>query len=154
MSLLRWPGIYFTSVRNASQLCATNPRTLCTNASAPMNGDLPVSSIEEMSEDEKITLIRQGIAPATGEPLRSLAADIWGWKKNPVGPGHRSGAKILERPLKGPLYTSWYPESPYKSKLNEFRVSEQQERWREKLRLLRAGGKGPPKKGEGKRKKR
>jgi len=121
-------------------------------ASAPANINININ-ISEMREDEKISLIRQGIAPATGQPLRALAADVWGWNKNPVGPGHRSGSKILRRPLKGPLYTSWYPESPYKNKLNEFRMSEQSERWREKLRLLRAAGKGPPKKGQGKRKK-
>lgn len=106
-----------------------------------------------LSDAEKITQLRAGKAPATGRPLSEIAAEVWGWNTNPVGPGNRSGAKILRRPLKGPLYEAWYPEAAEKNPHNQFRLTEKQERWRAKLRLLRAAGKGPPKKGAGKRKK-
>lgn len=105
------------------------------------------------SEEELLKSLQKGIAPATGRPLREIAADVWGHTKHPAGPGNRSGRKILERPLKGPLYMSWYPQRPESIKENRFKLTEKQERWQQKLKLLRAGGKGPPKKGAGKRSK-
>lgn len=106
-----------------------------------------------LSDSEKISQIRAGIAPATGRPLAELARDVWGYSANPAGPGHRSGLKILRRPLKGPLYASWYPEPLSANPLNPIRLTDKQERWRKKLKMLRASGKGPPKKGAGKRSK-
>lgn len=99
-------------------------------------------------------MIREdGIAPATGRPLKEIEAEIWDHNTNPVGAGHRSGLKILRKPLKGPLYASWYPEAVAKNPHNPYRLTEKQERWKAKLKILRASGKGPPKKGAGKRSK-
>lgn len=103
------------------------------------------------AEEEQMQILRGGIAPATGRPLKDIAAEIWGHTRDPVGPGHRSGEKLLRRPLKGPLYTSWYPPPLYAYKSNPFKLTEKQMRWKEKLKILRASGKGPPKKGSGKR---
>lgn len=104
-----------------------------------------------LTEEEQIQSLAKGIAPATGRPLKDIAAEIWGHTRDPVGPGHRSGEKLLRRPLKGPLYTSWYPPPLHAYKNNPFKFTEKQMRWQEKLKILRASGKGPPKKGAGKR---
>jgi hypothetical protein len=48
----------------------------------------------------------------------------------------------------------WYPPRAESLPGNEFRLTEVQERWRQKLKGLRANGKGPPKKGAGKRSKK
>lgn len=107
-----------------------------------------------LADLKKIRILReQGIAPATGQPLSEIAAEVWDHVTNPAGPGHRTGRKVLEKPLKGPLYASWYPESPAKNPYNPFKLTPKQERWKEKLKILRAAGKGPPKKGSGKRSK-
>lgn len=106
-----------------------------------------------LTEEQQIRLIRTGVAPATGRSLKEVAADVWGHSKNPVGSGHRSGERLLRKPLKGPLYTSWYLP-PLRTLPKGFpRLTPKQARWKEKLKLLRAAGKGPPKKGEGKRSK-
>lgn len=109
--------------------------------------------LSSLSEAEKLAQIRAGIAPATGRSLDQVAREVWGHVKDPVGPGHRSGQKILRRPLKGPLYTSWYPPPLESMKGNPITLTEKQERWQKKLKILRAAGKGPPKKGAGKRSK-
>lgn len=107
-----------------------------------------------MTDDDKIKMLRSGVAPATGQQLKDIAADIWDHNTNPVGPGNRSGLKILQRPLKGPLYNKWYMPPPWKDNPDyPIRMTEKQARWQEKLKLLRAAGKGPPKKGAGKRSK-
>lgn len=148
----RWTSTALRAYHRHNVSCnATLLRSYCAASSsttAPIQRDVSL-----MSEDEKLEMLNRGIAPSTGRPLKEIAADVWGWNKNPVGPGHRSGAKILRRPLKGPLYMEWYPPPASAYKNNEFPLTEKQERWRAKLRLLRAAGKGPPKKGEGKRKK-
>ena len=105
------------------------------------------------TDEEKLRLLAQGIAPSSGRSLAEIASEVWCHNRNPVGPNHRSGEKLLKKPLKGKLYTSWYPPDIRKVPGNPVRLSEKQLRWREKLKILRASGKGPPKKGEGKRSK-
>lgn len=110
------------------------------------------TSTPTMADLEKIRILREkGIAPATGRKLADIAAEVWEHNTNPVGPGHRSGLKVLQKPLKGALYASWYPEPDAKNPFNPFKLTPKQERWKEKLKVLRAAGKGPPKKGSGKR---
>lgn len=105
-----------------------------------------------LADLEKIRILREeGIAPETGRKLSEIAAEVWDHNTNPAGPGHRSGLKTLRKPLKGPLYASWYPEPASKNPFNPFKLTPKQERWKEKLKMLRAAGKGPPKKGSGKR---
>ena len=105
-------------------------------------------------QEEIIAKLNEGIAPATGQPLSEIAAEIFGHVTDPVGPGQRSGRKILERKLRGPMYVNWYPEPAAKNLENEFRLTEIQERRKEKLERLKLAGKGPPKKGSGKRAKK
>lgn len=107
----------------------------------------------QQTDGEKLALIQRGISPATGKPLSELAASLWRHTPSPAGPGNRSGQRYLRRPLKGPLYVAWYPPSPTSYSLNPLRKTEKQERWLAKLAMLRAAGKGPPKKGAGKRSK-
>lgn len=85
--------------------------------------------------------------------MKDMEAEVWDYNTNPVGPGHRAGLKILAKPLKGPLYASWYPEAAAKNPHNPIRLTDKQQRWQDKLKILRASGKGPPKKGSGKRSK-
>lgn len=107
------------------------------------------------SEREAYALIRRGIAPATGRSLADVAAEVWGHAplSERAMPGERSARKLLRRPLKGPLYVSWYPKRLETYEWNEFKLTEQQVRRQAKLRQLRTSGKGPPKKGAGKRSK-
>ena len=99
-------------------------------------------------------MLQAGIAPATNEKLSDIAARIFGHVTNPAGPGHRSGRKILERRLRGPDYVDWYP-TPYGKKGGDGpKLTEIQMRRKEKAKALRIAGKGPPKKGEGKRSKK
>lgn len=113
-----------------------------------------VSVTDNRSEAEKLRIIKEKkIAPATGRLLTDIAAEIWDHKQFLAGPGNRSGLTILQQPLKGPLYTSWYPLPASKNPHNPYKLTEKQERWKKKLKILRASGKGPPKKGAGKRSK-
>lgn len=111
-------------------------------------------NLATLSEAEKLRMIREDkIAPASGRPLDEIAAEIWRHNTSAPGPGHRSGLKVLEKPLKGPLYTSWYPIPASKNPHNPFKLTDKQERWKNKLKILRSSGRGPPKKGAGKRSK-
>ena len=106
-----------------------------------------------MTEQQKVLMLQRGVAPATGRSLKEVAASVWGHTRDNVGPRNRSGQKLLRKPLKGHLYTGWYPPPPSANPFNPFKLTEKQQRWREKLKILRASGKGPPKKGAGKRSK-
>lgn len=110
-------------------------------------------ALSSLSEAQKIEKIRQGVAPSSGRKLTEIAAEIWGHVRDPAGPGHRSGIKYLKKPLKGPLYEQWYPIPIHQIKGSPVKLTDKQERWQKKLKVLRAAGKGPPKKGSGKRSK-
>jgi Mitochondrial ribosomal subunit S27 len=115
--------------------------------------DAPASS--PMAEADAYASIRRGVAPATGRSLADVAAELWGHALpgERAMPGERSARKLLRKPLKGPLYASWYPKRLESYDWNEFKLTEKQIRRQAKLRQLRAAGKGPPKKGSGKRQK-
>lgn len=107
------------------------------------------------AESEAYVSIRHGVAPATGRSLADVAAEVWG-NASPserAMPGERSARKLLRRPLKGHLYASWYPPRAETYEWNEFKLTPKQVRRQAKLRQLRAAGKGPPKKGAGRRQK-
>lgn len=115
---------------------------------------LSSTPLPDASDAEKIRRLREdGVAPATGRLLADVAAELWEHNPNPAGPGHRSGTRLLEKPLRGPLYANWYMPRPSENPESPMRMSEKQMRWRKKLKMLRASGKGPPKKGAGKRSK-
>lgn len=114
---------------------------------------LPRRAFATTAEDAAYASIRKGIAPATGRTFAEVAAEVWEHvpPNERVPPGERSVRKLLKKPLRGPLYASWYPPRPESLSFNKFKLTEKQERWKKKLRMLRAAGKGPPKKGQGKR---
>lgn len=114
---------------------------------------IPARGLSNLSEDDRIAQIRAGKCPTTGRSLDEIVREVWGHIQNPVSPGHRSGQKILSRPLKGPLYANWYPKPIESMEGNPITLTEKQERWQKKLKGLRSAGKGPPKKGAGKRSK-
>ena len=72
----------------------------------------------------------------------------------------RTGLQNLKKPLTGAYEARFYPESIEKAAVNSQKAcsmvpqytSELQERRQAKLRVLRQRGKGPPKKGSGKKK--
>lgn len=107
------------------------------------------------AESAAYASIRRGIAPATGRRLEDIAAEVWGHvpPSERAPPGERSARKLLRRPLRGQLYVDWYPKRFESYEWNELKLTEIQERRKAKLRQLRASGKGPPKKGSGKRSK-
>lgn len=106
---------------------------------------------------------RRAIGTSNAAPLPELPADevaqlklaaikIFGNLPQLVPP-LRTGNKVLRRKLAGPLF--YRPnDKPFEDVLRtEFPdyLTEQEERRRAKLQYLRRRGKGPPKKGEGKR---
>ena len=63
-----------------------------------------------------------------------------------------TGRKLLKRALIGPTLTSWYPERI--RKLDALFEDPDDRRRKVKLERMKRRGKGPPKKGEGKRAKK
>ncbi|KAL3785368.1 hypothetical protein HJC23_011051 [Cyclotella cryptica] len=84
--------------------------------------------------------------------IAAVAREIFGTLPNRNA---RSGAQILKRPLVGAYHARWYmePIEPFARATNPLYTSELQERRTAKLQKLRQRGKGPPKKGAGKRSK-
>lgn len=140
-----------------NNIISTPEATSChLSTKADIDIDTPTSANVTTAQAEQIRVLREdGVAPATGRPLQEIAANVWRHKTESAvtGPGHRSGLKVLARPLKGALYTSWYPLMEHEFKGSPIKTTPKQERWQKKLKILRAGGKGPPKKGAGKRSK-
>mmetsp|Transcript_7321 Transcript_7321/g.6932 ORF Transcript_7321/g.6932 Transcript_7321/m.6932 type:complete len:92 (+) Transcript_7321:104-379(+) len=69
--------------------------------------------------------------------------------------GLRTGSEVLEKRWTGIIEARYYPESitPLAKKFMPGYLSPKEERRQDKLEGLRRRGKGPPKKGSGKRKK-
>eukprot|EP01082_Thalassiosira_pseudonana_P011592 g10833.t1 g10833 contig4:2654412-2654926(+) len=84
--------------------------------------------------------------------IASVAHQIFGTLPNR---GVRTGHQILKRPLTGAYEARFYmePIEPAARVTLPTYTSELQERRLAKLRMLRQRGKGPPKKGSGKRSK-
>lgn len=80
------------------------------------------------------------------ESLEQIRSRIFGIH---IGNGLRSGRKILSRPLIGQKLLEYYPKSLVKQ--DPFMLDLQREDRLEKLAKLRRRGKGPPKKGQGRR---
>lgn len=79
--------------------------------------------------------------------LTEARAKIFGHVLNPAG--QRSPHKILRKKLIGDKVAGWYP---YDIKKDDPLVMARQEQERlSKLEMLKRRGKGPPKKGQGKR---
>ncbi|GLT63505.1 hypothetical protein SLA2020_360670 [Shorea laevis] len=85
------------------------------------------------------TAVRTGVAEAR--------ARIFGHILNPTG--QRTSHKVLRKKLIGNKIAEWYP---YEIQKEDPLVMAQQEQARlSKLEMLKRRGKGPPKKGQGKR---
>eukprot|EP00579_Thalassiosira_antarctica_P008762 CAMPEP_0201902046 /NCGR_PEP_ID=MMETSP0902-20130614/54753_1 /ASSEMBLY_ACC=CAM_ASM_000551 /TAXON_ID=420261 /ORGANISM="Thalassiosira antarctica, Strain CCMP982" /LENGTH=97 /DNA_ID=CAMNT_0048436035 /DNA_START=425 /DNA_END=718 /DNA_ORIENTATION=- len=90
--------------------------------------------------------------------IAAVTREIFGTLPNR---GVRTGMQFLKKPLTGAYEARWYMESiePYARRAQRactsfpIYTSELQERRSTKLRMLRQRGKGPPKKGTGKRSK-
>ncbi|XP_022890333.1 uncharacterized protein LOC111405606 [Olea europaea var. sylvestris] len=94
--------------------------------------------------------IRNVLADAAVKGVELARARIFGHVLNPTG--QRSPHKILRKKLIGEKVASWYP---YDIKKDDPLVMARQEQERlNKLEMLKRRGKGPPKKGQGKRAKK
>jgi small subunit ribosomal protein S33 len=82
----------------------------------------------------------------TAQEIAVTAARIFG---HHIGNGLPSGRKVLRKRLIGPTLAAYYPESI--AKLDALMVDPNETRRVIKLERLKRRGKGPPKKGEGKR---
>jgi small subunit ribosomal protein S33 len=85
-------------------------------------------------------------ALSSEESLEQIRSRIFGIH---IGNGLRSGRKILSRPLIGQKLLEYYPKNLIKQ--DPFMLDLQREDRLEKLAKLRRRGKGPPKKGQGRR---
>lgn len=82
----------------------------------------------------------------TALEIARKAAEIFG---NHLGNGLPSGRKILRKPLIGERLVNWYPSSM--AKMDPLFADPGDARRKVKLERMKRRGKGPPKKGEGKR---
>ena len=101
------------------------------------NGRQSYAHLPPMSDEEKAEL--------DAEARRIFGHRPW----SPV----RTGNKVLRKKLVGPLFESFYSkpfEDVLRSKFPEY-LTEKEERRKQKLAYMRRRGKGPPKKGQGKR---
>ncbi|XP_059626773.1 small ribosomal subunit protein mS33-like [Cornus florida] len=90
------------------------------------------------------------LAEAAIQGLTEVRAKIFGHVLNPTGA--KSSHKILRKKLIGEKVAQWYP---YDIKKDDPLVMAQEEQERiAKLEMLKRRGKGPPKKGQGKKAKK
>ncbi|GAV91170.1 MRP-S33 domain-containing protein [Cephalotus follicularis] len=102
--------------------------------------------IEKMSGGS----LKRILATAVTAGVSEARARIFGHVLNPTG--QKSPHKILRKKLIGEKVASWYP---YDIKKDDPLVVAREEQERlSKLEMLKRRGKGPPKKGQGKRVKR
>jgi len=87
-----------------------------------------------------------GIKVKTARDIALKAAEIFG---HHVGNGLPSGRKVLRKPMIGDALVAYYPKSLARS--DPLFTAPDETRRKVKLERLRRRGKGPPKKGEGKR---
>jgi len=92
-----------------------------------------------------------------GRSFREIRAEIFDILPPEVSEPARTGVKFLQRQLVGPDARTYYPKDPTGYVTSPFRLNPKHERYRAKLEVLRARGKGPPERGdkkEGKKKKK
>ncbi|EXB40720.1 hypothetical protein L484_007303 [Morus notabilis] len=87
------------------------------------------------------------LAVAISKGVTEARANIFGHVLNPTG--QRTSHKILRKRLIGEKVAQWYPDN-YMSEHPHILARKEQERL-SKLEMLKRRGKGPPKKGQGKR---
>ncbi|KAM3005650.1 hypothetical protein FF2_035756 [Malus domestica] len=91
--------------------------------------------------------LKNMLVAAVNTGVTEARARIFGHVINPTG--QRSAHKILRKKLIGEKVAQWYP---YDIKKDDPRIMAMEEQERlSKLEMLRRRGKGPPKKGQGRR---
>lgn len=91
--------------------------------------------------------LRRLLAAAATAGAAEARAAIFGHAVNPTG--KRAATKLLRKKLVGEQVAQWYP---YDIKRDDPLVMEREEKERlAKLGMLKRRGKGPPKKGQGRR---
>ncbi|GJZ12028.1 Ribosomal protein S27/S33, mitochondrial [Artemisia annua] len=91
--------------------------------------------------------LRSMVAEAAVRGVVEARAKIFGHVLNPTG--HKTGHKILRQPFIGEKVVAWYP--PDIRKEDPTIVAREEKERLSKLEMLKRRGKGPPKKGHGKR---
>ncbi|KAM1004220.1 hypothetical protein ACFX13_004496 [Malus domestica] len=91
--------------------------------------------------------LKSMLVAAVSTGVTEARARIFGHILNPTG--QRSAHKILRKKLIGEKVAQWYP---YDIKKDDRRIMAMEEQERlSKLEMLKRRGKGPPKKGQGRR---
>jgi len=101
-------------------------------------------------EEEEAMATTPGGGAASARKIALAAARIFQTALNDTN--LPTGRKLLKRALIGPTLTSWYPERI--RKLDALFEDPDDRRRKVKLERMKRRGKGPPKKGEGKRAKK
>ncbi|XP_071721157.1 small ribosomal subunit protein mS33 [Rutidosis leptorrhynchoides] len=91
--------------------------------------------------------LRTMLAQAAIRGVTEARAKIFGHVLNPTG--QRSAHKILRKKFIGEKVVSWYPDDVQKE--DPLIVQRREQERLSKLEMLKRRGKGPPKKGQGKR---
>ncbi|XP_010529311.1 PREDICTED: 28S ribosomal protein S33, mitochondrial [Tarenaya hassleriana] len=91
--------------------------------------------------------LKRMISAAVTQGVTEARARIFGHMLNPTG--ERSPHKLLRKKLIGKKVAEWYPYD-IKQDFPEIMAKQEQERL-SKLEMLKRRGKGPPKKGQGRR---
>ncbi|KAK0584623.1 hypothetical protein LWI29_016220 [Acer saccharum] len=106
-----------------------------------------ISLFQQNSGEMSSSSLKNVLATAVMTGVNEARARIFGHVLNPTG--QRSPHKILRKKLIGDKVSEWYPHDIKKDD-PLFMAQQQQERL-SKLEMLKRRGKGPPKKGQGKR---
>mmetsp|Transcript_3907 Transcript_3907/g.5047 ORF Transcript_3907/g.5047 Transcript_3907/m.5047 type:complete len:93 (-) Transcript_3907:88-366(-) len=90
---------------------------------------------------------------ASKQAVQAVIRNIFG---TVPGASSRQDLRLLRKPLKGVIIARYHPKplEPSIRRVDPTYLTEQEARRKDKLRRLRMRGKGPPKKGEGKRTKK
>ena len=105
---------------------------------------------ETQKETRDQTSAMSSIASANKKKIALVAARIFQTALNDTNAP--TGRKLLKKALVGPRLTSWYPEGI--RKMDMLFEDPDDKRRKVKLERMKRRGKGPPKKGEGKRAKK
>ena len=126
-------------------------KTLKLSKGKPQSKESKTDAKEEETQKERDqTSAMSSIASANKKKIALVAARIFQTALNDTNAP--TGRKLLKKALVGPRLTSWYPEGI--RKMDMLFEDPDDKRRKVKLERMKRRGKGPPKKGEGKRAKK
>ena len=129
-------------------------KTLKLSKGKPQSKESKTHGRRERRRNAKITRDQtsamSSIASANKKKIALVAARIFQTALNDTNAP--TGRKLLKKALVGPRLTSWYPEGI--RKMDMLFEDPDDKRRKVKLERMKRRGKGPPKKGEGKRAKK